>query len=226
MKISRISRIILSAEKRVAEILDAMPSEQARRSAESINAICIALVKRRTPIMPTALVVSEEGKNKSPSFPSHQTIYNKYSKVLKVWRDTYHDIVNIDGEAPLSGDDIQRIDTTKMEVGTANIVDRLKAIVFEVNQRNNVLKQIIDNLTPARAGVSPIVLDHEEIIGKLGNWIRELADNKAFQLDEFALKVTRRTPPSTRIIDAELLDELIAFTTAFKTASEARRSIS
>lgn len=226
MKISRTGRIILAAEKRVAEILDAMPTEKARRSAEGVNAICIALVKRRTPMMPTALVVSEEGRNQSPRFPAHQTIYNKYSKILKVWRDAYYDVVNIDGEAPLSGDDIQRIDTTKMEVGTANIVDRLKAIVFEVNQRNNVLKQIIDNLTPAHAGVSPIILEHEEIIGKLGKWIRQLADNKAFQLDEFALKVTRRTPPSTRIIDAELLDELLSFTTAFETASEARRSIS
>jgi len=113
-----------------------------------------------------------------------------------------------------------------MEVGTANIVDTLKVIIFELNQRNNVLKQIIDTVTPAYGGASPLVSEHEEVIGKLGRWIRGLADSPAFQLDEFALKVSRKTPFGTRIIDVELLDELLSFTKEFEAAVKARNSVS
>lgn len=225
MKTSRTGRIILAAEKRTSEILGAISGDRAKRSAEGVNAICTALVRRKTPIMPTAHAVSEEGRNQSASFPSHQTIYNQYSKILRVWREAYYDVVNIDAEAPMSGDEAQEIDTSKMDVGTANIVDTLKVIIFELNQRNNVLKQIIDTVTPAYAGVSPLVSEHEEVIKKLGRWIRGLADSPSFQLDEFALKVSRKTPFGTRIIDVELLDELLAFTKEFEAAVKARSSI-
>ncbi|WP_454852246.1 hypothetical protein [Rhizobium binxianense] len=223
MKTSRTGRIILAAENRVAEILDVIPGDKARRSAEGVNVICATLVKRRTPILPTAHSVSEEGRNQSNSFPSHQTIYNNYAKILKVWRRAYYDVVNIDVEAPLSGDDVQKIDTGQMEVGTANIVDRLKVIIFELTQRNNVLKQIIDDVTPAYGGKNPPITEHEEVMVHLGRWLRNLADNPAFQLDEFALKVSRRTPPGTRIIDVELLEKLLTLTEEFEAAMKARQ---
>ncbi|CVI59698.1 hypothetical protein CFBP4996_17790 [Agrobacterium leguminum] len=226
MKPSRTRRIILAAENKVAGILDLIPDGRKKRNAEAVNAVCTALVKRRTPIKPTALAVTEEGRNLNPHFPAYQTIYNTYSNILDAWREAYYDVVNIDADPPLSSEGVDEIDTSIMEVGTANIVDRLKVIIFELTQRNNVLKQIIGHMTPAEASGDSLASEHEEVVLLLGKWIRRLADSPAFQLDEFALKVSRKTPPGTRIIDVELLDKLLAFTEEFEAACRARRSIS
>ncbi|MBA4785212.1 MAG: hypothetical protein H2046_05535 [Rhizobiales bacterium] len=224
MKVSRTGNIIASAERRTSEIIESIPDGKMKRTAESVDAICAMLVKRRTPLLPSAPLVAEEGRNRNPDFPAHQTIYNRYSEILKVWREAYYDVLNIDAEVPASGALLEKIDTSLMDSSTAAIVNQLVVIVREVTQRNNVLKQIIDRLT-ATSGNHPALGDQEEVLILLGRWIRALADNPVFQLDEFGLKVSRRTVPNTRIIDADLLERLLRFADDFERSREARRAI-
>lgn len=224
MKTTRIGQMILIANRKAATIIDAMPEGRAKTNTEGINAICKALVARPTPLMPTAPIVAEEGRKHNPHFPVEQTIYNGYSQILRIWKRAYHDIMNIDAQSILGDADVADIDTTTLDVSTANIVDRLKEIIREVTQRNNILKKIIDDIVPVPASDIQITPDVEAVVTRLARWLRELSSNPAFQLDEIGLKVCRRTPLNTRIIDAELLEELISFTDEFANIQKARNA--
>lgn len=212
--VSRIRQLIIAAEQHSAAIVESLPGgSTARASADGVNTICRSLVARKTPMRPTAGVVAEEGRKLNPTFPSERTIYNSYHQILRIWRLAYRDVMNIEYGPPLAAADVANIDTSLMEASVGNIVDRLKIIIFELTQRNNVLKQIIDS--KSQNSISPSSSDVAEIMQRFGTWLRELADNKAFELDELALKVTRRTPVGTRIIDARLLETLLAFADKF-----------
>lgn len=224
MRLSRTANIISAAERKASEIIEGMSAGKVKRTAESVNGICASLVKRRTPLSPSAPLVAEEGQSRNPEFPSSQTIYNRYSKILRVWREAYYDVLNINVEAPMTSNDLEKVDTSLMDSSTAAIVNQLLVIVREVTQRNNVLKQIIERLSATAGSDLAALGDYEEVLVLLGRWIRELADNPAFQLDEFGLKVSRRTPPNTRIIDAELLERLLGFADDFEKSLRARKS--
>ncbi|KKZ88536.1 hypothetical protein RPHASCH2410_CH05125 [Rhizobium phaseoli Ch24-10] len=129
--------------------------------------------------------------------------------------------MNIDADAPITQDQVANIDTSIMDASTQNIVDRLKAIISELTQRCNVLKQIIDDGVPVSADDIPETAD--EVMCRLGRWLRSLADG-AFHLDEIALKVSRKTPVGTRIIDADLFNELMAFTDDYERIQKARKA--
>ncbi|WP_016736438.1 hypothetical protein [Rhizobium phaseoli] len=219
---SRIGTIIAIADRKSAVLLEAMSDgSKAKANVEGIYGICRALVHRRTPLLPTAKLVAEEGRKSNPHFPLEQTIYNSYSKVLKIWRKAYYDVMNIDADAPITQDQVANIDTSIMDASTQNIVDRLKAIISELTQRCNVLKQIIDDGVPVSADDIPETAD--EVMCRLGRWLRSLADG-AFHLDEIALKVSRKTPVGTRIIDADLFNELMAFTDDYERIQKARKA--
>ncbi|TCP87941.1 hypothetical protein C8J31_104330 [Rhizobium sp. PP-CC-2G-626] len=224
MKTTRIGGIVAVADSKAAAILDAMPDTKAKSNAEIINTICKLLVYRKTPILPTAPIVAEEGRINNPHFPSEQTIYNRYAKILRVWKMAYSDVMNIGIDPPLNSSEIPNIDTSTMDVGTANIVDRLKEITFELTQRNNILKQIIDNRVPQPEGDIPFSQELDDVVLGFGKWLRSLADNPAFHLDDMGLKVSRKTPINTRIIDAASLKKFLAFTDDFQDMIKARKA--
>lgn len=224
MKLSRIGHIVQVADNRSAELIDTLPPGRARTNAELVHTICKTLVKRREPLLPSAALVSEEGRKANPHFPAEQTIYNSYASILRVWRKGYHDVMNINSDGPLATNQVGLIDTSGMDVSSANIIDRLKEIVLELTQRNNALKQIIDKNVPVTEDNKLITTGDEEAVVAFGKWLRSLADNPAFQLDEIGLKVSRKTPIGTRIIDATLLYSLLSFTDDFEKSRTARLS--
>jgi hypothetical protein len=190
-----------------------------------VHTICKALVKRGQPLLPSAALVAEEGRKVHAHFPAEQTIYNSYAKILRIWRKGYHDVMNINTDGPMATCKVGDIDTSVMDVSSANMVDRLKEIIFELTQRNNVLKQIIDRNVSIPVNDTLTTTEEEDAVATLGRWLRSLADNPAFQLDEIGLKVSRKTPFGTRIIDATLLYSLLSFTDDFEKNRRARLAI-
>lgn len=90
-------------------------------------------------------------------------------------------------------------------------MERLKVIVAEVTQQNNVLKNIIDEGVSVPADDIPQSSNSSEVIGALGTWLREAADGP-FKLDETGLRVTGRTSPGTRVMSGTLFGDLKSFT--------------
>lgn len=224
MVASRKSAIIALAETKATAIIDGLPEGgKARANVEAIRQICRGFVNRRTPQIPTAETVCEFGANTNPSFPRAQTIYNtqSYKQMLRVWRSAFHDILNIDAAEPMTVDMVSKIDTSTMDTSNVAIVERLKEIVFELTQRCNALKRIIDQGVPVPAG--DISSDASQLIEELESWIRSI-ENGPFELDDVALKVGRRTPPGTIIMMSDLFNELRTFVTDFQNLHRARRS--
>ncbi|WP_296746330.1 hypothetical protein [Mesorhizobium sp.] len=221
---SRIGSIIAIADMKSAGILDALPDgRKAKSSMEGINEICRALLLRRTPLCPTAKLVAEEGRKGNPHFPLERTIFNSYSKVVRIWKKAYYDVMNIDADAPIDENEVERIDTSVMEPSTGDLVDRLKEIVSELLQRCNVLKRIIDEGVPVPAGGLPEGIGADEIMARLKDWLQSLYSS-GFDLSDLGLKVSRKTPPGTRIMGGPLLDELRTFIEDYERVQKTRRA--
>lgn len=220
---SRIRSIIAIADMKTEALVEALPEDsKVRRNTEGIGTICKALLERRTPLVPTAGLVSEEGKKHNPHFPSEQTIYNSYRSVLQTWKKAYYDVMNIDADPDVTLGEVSKIDTSLMNPATGDLVDRLKAIIIEVNQRCNVLKRIIDEGVPVRSEDGTNLDQADDAIGDLTLWLSSLPGT-SFEIDDYGLKVSRRTPPGTRIMDARLLGKLRVFAEQYVREGAARR---
>lgn len=221
---SRIGAIIAIADKKSEALLESLPIEsRARSNIQGINGICRSLLQRRTPILPTAKVVSEEGRKHNPLFPLERTIYNSYHQPLRIWKKAYHDVMNIDADPAISVDEVAKIDTSVMTPSIGNLVDHLKAIVAEVTQRNNVLKKIIDDGVPVQTAGAPTPQDTDEIVNALRIWLRD-AEDGPFKLDETGLKVTGKTTPGTRIMSSTLFHALKKFADDYELVRKTRHA--
>jgi hypothetical protein len=221
---SRIGSIIVIADTKSKAMLDAFPDGSKMKSNnEAIIDICRALVSRRTPLLPTAKLVSEEGGKTNPHFPLERTIFNSYNKAIRIWKKAYYDVMNINADSPLAVNDVERIDTSVMNSPTADLVDRLKEIVSETTQRCNVLKQIIDEGVPVPGHGLMAGIDTDEIMTDLRDWLQGLSTS-AFQLDDFGVKVSRKTPPGTKIMDGRLFDGLRTFTDDYERVRKTHRT--
>ncbi|TBD01847.1 hypothetical protein ELH24_21840 [Rhizobium ruizarguesonis] len=222
MMVSRKGAIVsLADSKSEALIGTRLEGSRARSNLEAIWRVCHSLVGARTPTLPTAPIVSERGAVKNPQFPTEQTIYNSYRAMLHIWRKAYYDILNADADPPLATSEVEMIDTSHMDSSSAFVVGRLKEIVFELTQRCNALKRIIDEAVPVPAGDLPE--EATAIMEALAAWTRSMA-NGMFLLDEFGLKVSRRTPNGTRIMDADLFNNLSRFTDDFQNIQKGRKA--
>lgn len=204
---SRIGAIIQSAELRSATWIEGLPDGSRRDGATAINAICSALVKRKTPIRPTAEVVSEEGLKSDPKFPKTQTIYNSHRELLRIWSESYRRIMNVNIDAPLRSDKVAEIDTGLMDVATGNLVEHLKAIISELTNRCNVLKRIIDEAVPVGGALTQTADETESTILGLQEWLDRMP-NGFFVVDELGLRTTRKTPVGAIIMAKDQYDRL------------------
>ena len=118
--------------------------------------------------------------------------------------------MNIDADPPISGEEVAKIDTSSMDPSIGNVVDRLKEIVVELTQRCNVLKQIIDEGVPVSPDDLPDHPEADDILQRLNSWVEMIASS-GFQVDALSVKVSRRTPPGTRIMDGPLFNDLKRF---------------
>ncbi len=222
--VSQKGSVIALAAAKVEKLAERYPdTSRARANVDGISSICRELLQRKTPILPTAALVAERGGLRDRRFPAEQTIYNAYRNVLGVWRKAYYDIMNIDGEDPITADQVAKIDTSIMDVGTGNIVNQLKAIIFELIQRINVLKHLHDVSIPVPANGVVQQLDADRIMKQLQDWLNAMADS-AFDLDEIGLRVGRKIAVGTRIMKRELFDELKVFTDDYHRIRKAQNS--
>lgn len=217
---SRKGKIIAVANQVSAMLIrEAEGRPRAAENLERIRAVCQALVQRATPLRPTARTVSEEGRNRSPSFPAGQTIFNTYPEMIQTWRRAYEDILNIDAPDPVDLDGLEKIDPGRYEVGSRVVIEALVCQVREVTRRNNALKQLISECVPTPADDLPAKADG--VMSALSDWLGRMTES-GFDLDDFGLKVTSRVRPGTLIMEAELFNELRTLTDDFELARKTR----
>lgn len=217
---SRKGKIIAVANQFSAVLIRA--AEGRPRTAENlerIRAVCQALVQRATPLRPTAKTVSEEGRNRNPTFPAEQTIFNTYPEMVQTWRRAYEDILNIDAPDPVNLDELEKIDPSLYEVGSRAVIEVLVCQVREVTRRNNALKQLISESVPTPSDDLPSNADG--VMSDLSAWLARMADS-GFDLDDFGLKVTSRVRPGTLVMDAVLFNELKTLTDDYELSRKAR----
>lgn len=222
---SRIGGIVQDAQLKSSALIDRIPVGSKRRSAATaINAICSQLVKRRTPICPTAKLVSEEGHKSDQLFPQPQTIHNSYSEILNVWKDAYRQVMNINIDQPVRSDLISKIDTSQMDIATGNIVEHLKAVIADLNNRCNTLKQIVEAGIPVDVGQAKGT-PSDAVFKQVKEWLNGVGDGY-FVLDEIGIRTTRKTPIGAKLMDRRLYDQLVELVNEFLRVNRAKDATS
>jgi hypothetical protein len=203
---SRRAPILQLADQISLELIKAVPEARVRNrvNLEEMHQVCRALVTRATPLLPTAQLVSEEGRGRDANFPSPQTIYNSYSQMLKIWRRAYHDLRNINSRDPATLDQILDASTPDFDEGSRAVIHELKRHLKEVIQRNNALKDILYREVPVRTEGMPAEVG--TAMDALFDWL-ELVSG-AGSAHEGGLYVTRYTPLGTMIMEPFVLSEL------------------
>lgn len=162
----------------------------------------------KTPRAPTASTVAEEGGIQFPDFPSHQSIYNHYDAMLRIWRIAYRDIHNVAFEkARLKLNPIEEADIAALDSGTRANILRLQGLLNELQHRNNGLKEFIRENVPLKP--DPEVDQTELVLEKLGDWLGQIGSDKSgFLVDDLGIRVSRRTPVGTIVMEKALFDGL------------------
>ncbi|MBO9170039.1 hypothetical protein [Rhizobium sp. L245/93] len=172
----------------------------------SISQICRELVQRSPPIEPTANEVSERGKIKiGPDFPARQTLYNVNREILRVWKRAFRNICNIDAPDPSVFEDLRKVGTENLDANARALVDMALVRIQEKENQLNMLKAVMAQNPTSSDFISQ---KFDQTIEQLSEWLTRTVSLQAFELDEFALKVTRVTPPGTPIMRIELFNEL------------------
>ncbi|MBD9374887.1 hypothetical protein IB238_19865 [Rhizobium sp. ARZ01] len=61
---------------------------------------------------------------------------------------------------------------------------------------------------------------YNAVPGALGDWLGDV-DKRGFEIDEIALKVSRRTPVGSAIMDADLFNDLCTFVDDYRRGRKA-----
>lgn len=210
------------AENNSAILIDALPPERAvaRQNYEKIRTVCRSLLQGKKPYLPTAKLVAEEGGIVDSLFPSERTIFNTYSDMLKIWRDAYRAMADICADAAISVEDLDKVDLPDADAGTRFILEEMRRHILEVHQRNNNLKRLITENVPVVAdSLSPT---SGAVIDKLERWHIKMEEG-LFALDDGGLKVSRKTPVGTHIMDAGLYQDLRILVADFRSSEKAQK---
>jgi hypothetical protein len=226
MMVSRKGAIVNAADNEARVVIEAKNdiTEDLRATMVSVSEICRELVSRSPPIKPTAVEVSERGRIKvNPDFPALQTLYNLHRDVLRVWRKAYRNIVNIDAPEPAVFEDLRRLDTESLDANVRALVEMALVRIQEKENQLNMLKAIMAQ-NPAPSDFLSEKFD--KTIRQFSDWLRSMASNKAFEIDDIALKVTRYSPPGTPIMRVELFNELMMLIDDYGLSKSARKAAS
>ena len=81
----------------------------------------------------------------------------------------------------------------------------------------------IDEGVPVPSDDFPEGILADEIMARLRDWLLALPDS-SFQLDDLGVKVSRKTPPGTRILDGRLYGDLRNFTEDYERIRKTRKA--
>jgi hypothetical protein len=224
---SRKGTVLELAERSSVTLIESLPNERAvaKTNYRKIADVCrVLLSSKKTPYIPTAALVAETGASMGggdPAFPSERTIYNKYSDMLRIWKRAFDDLTNIMVDDPLTFEDLESIDLGNVDANTRAVFNALLRIIREQRQRIAALKKLItDNV---KVDADSIPSTSGRAIESLNYWIGTLKLG-LFTVDNDGVKVSRKTPIGTLIMDAATLAELETLIEDFKSAEKRRHS--
>ncbi|OWV64611.1 hypothetical protein ATY75_32195 [Rhizobium sp. N122] len=207
---SRIKAIIRAAEIETEDFIAAIPAKNRINQAnnKAIANVCKMMLLRKKPIYPSAESVAEEGRVQFPKFPDKQSLYNRYSKMLGIWRRAFEGMVDIRADpAGTSIEDFERLDLTGLDAGTRASIQEMKSLIQRLFNLNKNLKELIGNsvsLQPHNDIAVP------ELVEMLGRWLSFVRSSR-FLLDDIGLRVSRDTIARTTIMDRHTFDRIERF---------------
>lgn len=220
---SRSSLLVEAARRRTLDHVEALPAERSlkfRANCRNVAAVCENLFSLRPVRNPTSPAVAEEGGLRFQGFPSKQSLDNRYSAVLAIWREAYAELLDAGPrESKLDPDNVGFVpsELASLDAGTRKRVELLLAMFREtVTRCNNLTRYIGENipfeggdgpgaparLPPARAFPADVSAELRSWIGRLDNGSSE------FNSDELGVRVSRRCRPGTIVMSRRLLDAL------------------
>lgn len=220
----RRTKILKWALERSAELKEQKSSSRSAANHSAIDSVCLKLLDRKTPLKPTAKLVSEIGSANDESFPAVSTLFNQYAGVLSIWREAYFQIRDIDVETGLTLEELllKKADVISMDEGTAAHLNQIISLSRGLLQRYNALKEIITKNVPVN--MDSLQNTDDEIIDAFLAWSQAVTA-WGFTKDEAGLKVSRSTSSGTLIMDAYLFDGLVTFAQKAKRDSVALGSV-
>jgi hypothetical protein len=221
---SRRSTILSLAANRSERLIEAVsPSRpRARERLESIHSICALMVSASPSILPTAKLVSEEGRISNRTFPSEQTIHNSYREMLGIWRTAHRDLHLFTIPIDASVEEQLERSAHLFDHGAATVILEARRYIQELTRRNNALKSILHHDVPL--SLSQRLEEVDNHVNCLVEWLH-LAHNSGFIDAASNLRVTRSTPLGTLIMERRVVNAMHGLTELLATLSRASHQI-
>jgi len=203
---SPIKAIVATADADTENFIGAIPLSSAilRANSKRIWLICRDMVARKTPVCPTADSVAERGGLTDNSFPSRQSIYNRYRTILSIWRKAYTAIMSAGYDSASTKSDIDYWEIKSLDSDLQAKILEMKSRLNSLVLMNNSLKQFIAETVPVYSNEKNIGGD---LAPELLEWI-DYISRKRFTVDDVGLRVSRHTMAQTIIMERSLFEKL------------------
>ena len=215
----KVAALVAAAVEQSHAITDSIPSSRLlqRANAERIIAICTDLVSSGPARDPVSPVVAELGQIRYGKFPASQTLLNHYPKLMRIWRQTFQQIVNAAAPTPtkpgsalsIADEELQALDS-----GTKARVQLALAALREAKLENDRLKKIIRDAIPAPGHEPPTQAASslaDEHAKSINAWLYSVdSDQNGLEVGAVGLRISRRGRIGTVIMTTDVVNALRA----------------
>lgn len=210
----KVDLVVHAAMERSQAVVDAIPNarETHRTNAQRAIDICKELVTTKPAQEPLAPRIAEVGDIRYGRFPSKQSLLNRYSEILRVWRRAYRDIINLSAPKTVKAADSMadlEDDLAPLDSGTRARFHVAMQVAREQKLENDRLKHLIREQIPAPRrdrDATPAVLHSSATISTVKRWMNSLASGTGpLEMDTSGVRVTRHARPRQVVIPAEVV---------------------
>jgi hypothetical protein len=212
---SKSGKIVSDAKSLSDDLIRQIPEDSAktRANAQKIVTICSEFVLAEPAVEVIAHRVSEVGRARYGQFPAEQSLLNRYAKILRVWRNAYHKIIDVRhfprGDSSGSGDS-QPYSRVSFEL--------VHAMLREQKAENDRLKRIIEETVP----ICPADPENRSIglmpseIGALRLWLETVGHpGGPLEITPSGLAISRRAMPGIVVVPDDVFKCLTAVLAVF-----------
>jgi hypothetical protein len=211
----RSAGILVEAERASANVLNGIPIARTvhRVNTERVIVLCRELVTARPIQEPLAPRVAEIGKIRYPKFPAAQSLLNRYSLILRIWRKAFYDIASVTAVKPRASGELPMMveaAVAGLDSGGRANVELLIVYLKEVLRENNRLKEISKQSNLPRGASGKGTSGHPVPLDPLVRWLKKLdGRNSYLVVDDLGVRISRNARANSLIMEAEVLNTLL-----------------
>lgn len=170
-----------------------------------IRDACLRMLMRRSPVYPSASAISEECGLLSKQPPAPRSINNRYAGMHRIWRNAFEELLS-GATAPIISEtgDFEGYDRSHMTGDDRRLTDDLIRANHSLRHKNNVLRQFIAENVPLRKAPEH---GEDDLVDEVEHFLQTVLI-AGFELDDVALRTTRRVPSGAIVMERSLFDRL------------------